>query len=414
MKQKMCKNCGNEMNRDMNFCEKCGKKQDKSTKSLTLLKNIIRVLLIIVLLFLAFLWFYFQTYHYICFIICAILLIPPVANLLYTKIKINRALKYILMIIIFIVGLSGPGSTVDTNTSSENNNKVLNNDNVGVGIDEEKKLLDKEKENIIEIINRNISSTYKYKNVIVEKKEEKYIVTIPFQSGDRYADNIWCGIDGISVINSIKDYHSDLDKKIEKYVLEFYVNDEKKYISEIINSDAKLIEIAISDINQNIRTITKTDIDNHLKEEINSFKTESTTTFDESNINKSIKCNDKNITVKKLKRITKNESSYVPEGNEWVGVYIVFENESKEDMNYYESDFNLVNGNGEVIKPMFNVIKGVFDHDRLNNGTLTAGGEVEGYVIFDNDSVDDKKLKLRIICQDNLIMDDKIETINLY
>lgn len=400
MKQKMCKNCG--------------KRQEKSIKPLTILKNIIRILLITILLFLAFLWFYLQTYHYICFIICVILLIPPVANLLYTKIKINRALKYILMIIIFIVGLSGPGSTVDTNTSTENNNKVLNNDNVGVGIDEEKKLLDKEKEHIIEIINRNISSTYKYKNVIVEKKEEKYIVTIPFQSGDRYADNIWCGIDGISVINSIKDYHSDLDKKIEKYLLEFYVNDEKKYISEIINSDAKLSEIAISDINQNIRTITKNDIDNHLKKEINSFKTESTTTFDESNINKSIKCNDKNIIVKKLKRITKNESSYVPEGNEWVGVYIVFKNESKEDMNYYESDFNLVNGNGEVIKPMFNVIKGVFDHNRLNNGTLTAGGEVEGYVIFGNDSINDKNLKLRIICQDNLIMDDKIKTINLY
>ena len=136
--------------------------------------------------------------------------------------------------------------------------------------------------------------------------------------------------------------------------------------------------------------------------------------FDENNINKSITCNNKKITVKKLKRVTKNESNYVPSGKEWIGVYIIFENQGTDDIGYYESDFNLVNGNGEVIEPAFNIIKGVLDHDRLNNGTLVTGGIREGYVMFANDYINDKNLELRVVCEDKLIFDDDIRTIKLH
>ena len=85
-----------------------------------------------------------------------------------------------------------------------------------------------------------------------------------------------------------------------------------------------------------------------------------------------------------------------------------------DDIGYYESDFNLVNGNGEVIEPAFNIIKGVLDHDRLNNGTLVTGGIREGYVMFANDYINDKNLELRVVCEDKLIFDDDIRTIKLH
>ena len=217
-----------------------------------------------------------------------------------------------------------------------------------------------------------------------------------------------------------KNYKDSVDNKISKYVLEFYDDDKFKFESIYVNAEKNdsINQLTIVSENGKEKTITQADIDKYYQELKNqnssSNNTENTTTFDENNINKSITCNNKKITVKKIKRVTKNESSYVPTGKEWIGIFIVFENKSKEDMSYYESDFNLVNGNGEVIKPVFNVIKGVLDHDRLNNGTLTAGGRREGYVMFDNDSIGDKNLSLRVVCQDNIIADDEIKTIKLH
>lgn len=136
--------------------------------------------------------------------------------------------------------------------------------------------------------------------------------------------------------------------------------------------------------------------------------------FDEGNINKNFTCDGKKVTIKKMSRVTKSQLSYVPDGKEWIGIYIVFENISGEDIGYYETDFNLVNSNGEVIKPMFNVIKGAFDHERFNSGKLVDGGIHEGYVIFSNDIISDKKLSLRYICEDNWFTSDVIKTVKLY
>ena len=293
----------------------------------------------------------------------------------------------------------------------------------------EKNKKEKEKQEKRQIIATLDRYTYhsKHENdtnptVTLEKENHKYVATILLKPGYDYNTALDCGVEFFNTIKNLKKDYPKIYSKVSLYQFEFYSRGNLKYrVNYENNGDEIINSIIVESTNGELTTITQQDIDNHyaelrkkIEDSINKNDTPTVSAFDESNINKSIKCNDKNITVKKLKRITKNESSYVPEGNEWVGVYIAFENKSKEDMNYYESDFNLVNGNGKVIKPMFNVIKGVFDHNRLNNGTLTAGGQVEGYVIFANDSIDDKNLKLRIMCQDNLIMDDKIEIINLY
>ena len=65
-------------------------------------------------------------------------------------------------------------------------------------------------------------------------------------------------------------------------------------------------------------------------------------------------------------------------------------------------------------KGLLYILEGMFDRERLNSGTLTPGGKKEGYVMFGNDTIADKKLKLRVTCQDNIFLDDEIRTIKLY
>ncbi len=329
---------------------------------------------------------------------------------------------YVILFVIFIIILSvfldSNSNNKSINEDSNNNyeyNGYGNNENSdnNSGNNENSDKQTKDEEQLIKLINNNISKTYKYKNVTLEKDGDKYIAIIPFQSENRYSDNIWCGIDGISVINSIKYYgYDEVDTKISKYIMEFYINDNLVYTSEVINTfEKKINEITIIDSDKKSRTITQNDINQYHNE---NHKTENNTTSNEDYIYKTITCNSKKITIKKIKRINHEINSYVPSGKEWIGIYIIFKNQSNEDMDYYESDFNLVNGNGEVLKPIFNVIKGVFDYDRFNNGTLIANGQTEGYVIFANDILNDKNLSLRITCLNNLIKDDKIETVKLY
>lgn len=436
-----CGNCGKKLKEGSNFCGRCGNKVlgDKSKKNsennkninifmtiLKILKNGLRVFLMLCLLLFILVYLLDNNWFSICFILCFILLIPRIAGLLYKKFKINRIIKYIAIVLLFIVGLVHITPVSETNNGNSSiddknikENEVVNNDKKD---DSNAKANKKEESEIITIINRN---AYIKKNsngkIRLEKEDSGYVATIPFDTFIGYDDELDCAIDGIKVINTLKkNYKDSVDNKISKYVLEFYDDDKFKFESIYVNAEKNdsINQLTIVSENGKEKTITQADIDKYYQELKNqnssSNNTENTTTFDENNINKSITCNNKKITVKKIKRVTKNESSYVPTGKEWIGIYIVFENKSKEDMSYYESDFNLVNGNGEVIKPVFNIIKGVLDHDRINNGTLTAGGRREGYVMFDNDSIGDKNLSLRVVCQDNIIADDEIKTIKLH
>lgn len=414
-----CGNCGKKLKEGSNFCEHCGNKvrgnkhvenieNNKNTSIsmtiLKILKNGLRLFLMFCLLPFILVYLLDNNWFSICFILCFVLLIPGIAGLLYKKFKINRIIKYVIIVLLFIVGL------VNITPVSE-----TNNENSSISETEESK--------IITAIDRNAYIKRNSKGSInLEKEESGYVATIPFDTVIGYDDELDCAIDGIKVINTLKkNYKDSVDNKISKYILEFYNDDKLNFRSIYDNTDKNesINQLTITSENGEEKTITQADIDKYyqeLKKQNNSSNNTgtTTTTFDENNINKSITCNNKKITVKKIKRVTKNESSYVPAGKEWIGVYIVFENKSKEDMSYYESDFNLVNGNGEVIKPVFNIIKGVLDHDRLNNGTLTAGGKREGYVMFDNDSIGDKNLSLRVVCQDNLIADDEVKTIKLH
>lgn len=285
-------------------------------KIFNIIKNGVRLFIIVSLLLFMIVFLVEKSIAAIIILICILLLVPQIAGLLYKKLKINRIIKYTIIIVLFFMSM------------------------IVFGLSSEEEMIEEPKN---EIVTEETEKT--------EEKEEK----ITHQ--EEKTDN-----------NKRDSQKQDEKKKSEK--------------------------TKIQDNNSNT----------NIKEE----------KFDENNINKSITCNNKKITVKKLKRVTKNESNYVPSGKEWIGVYIIFENQGTDDIGYYESDFNLVNGNGEVIEPAFNIIKGVLDHDRLNNGTLVTGGIREGYVMFANDYINDKNLELRVVCEDKLIFDDDIRTIKLH
>ena len=135
--------------------------------------------------------------------------------------------------------------------------------------------------------------------------------------------------------------------------------------------------------------------------------------YDENNINKSVTCNNRKITFKKIQRVNKSINDYVKEGHEWIGVYVIYRNVGQEDIDYVETDFHLLNGNKNVLNPVYNVISGVFDHERLNNGTLATGGIAEGYIEFDNEIIGDNNLSVRFTCEEKFLADDKIVTIEL-
>lgn len=409
-----CKNCGKKVKEGTKFCAHCGTKTVEIKKSdaaiiLNVFKNIFRVIIMfILLLYILALYTYPQTF--ICWSLSFILLIPPVAKWLYEKFKINRIIKYVLIIALLFIGI------IDVEPISENNST-----------DKNKNIEIVEKEEIIKTINLHTYIHSRSKQKVELKKEgDYYIAIIPFDTLLGYTKDIYCADDGLKVINNLKkDHKEEVDNKINKYILKFYTSNsegsELLYTAEYDNSnkDSEVEELIITNKKDGTTKSIKTSDVAKYYEDINDKYNNTPSpspqpAFDENNINKSVSCNGKKITVKKIKRVTKNESTYVPVGKEWIGVYIVFENKSKEDKDYYESDFNLVNNNGEIIEPSFTIIKGIFDHERLNNGTLTAGGKREGYVMFDNSIIGDTNLSLRIVCEDKLIADDEVKTIKLH
>ncbi len=292
----------------------------------------------------------------------------------------------------------------------------------------EKNKKEKEKQEKRQIIATLDRYTYhsKHENdtnptVTLEKENHKYVATILLKPGYDYNTALDCGVEFFNTIKNLKKDYPKIYSKVSLYQFEFYSRGNLKYrVNYENNGDEIINSIIVESTNGELTTITQQDIDNHyaelrkkIEDSINKNDTQTVSAFDENNINKKIKCKEKEITIKKMQRVNNSSSSYVPDGHEWVGIYIVYKNTSKNDIYYSESDFKLVNNNKQVLDPSFVVIKGIFDHTRLNNGQLASGGVTEGYVIFDNEIIDDKNLIIRITCEDNLIKDDVVKKVEL-
>lgn len=93
---------------------------------------------------------------------------------------------------------------------------------------------------LIEKIENNISSTLKGENygVAIAGTDSGLAVSASLEREDgSYSEKIWVAIDAIGVVNSIKEYQPDLDKEVSTYAFDFYAAGNKKYFTEIDNSE---------------------------------------------------------------------------------------------------------------------------------------------------------------------------------
>lgn len=90
----------------------------------------------------------------------------------------------------------------------------------------------------------------------------------------------------------------------------------------------------------------------------------------------------------------------IPDGEEWVGIIVTVKNNGEEEMQFSENNFNLINSNGEIIKPD-SFTYSVWGIDRLNNVKLASGGTKTGYIAFSNSNTDNSNLKLDFVCDRN-------------
>ncbi|MGL5352789.1 MAG: Ltp family lipoprotein [Clostridium sp.] len=132
----------------------------------------------------------------------------------------------------------------------------------------------------IEKIDKSTSGTFKGKNHAIVIKDEnndgKLEVSISLDAEDnRFNETIWCAINGLSQIDGIKKYHSDLDTEISAYNLDFYAEGVKKYSSvfdNTVSGDIASINLISTQTNEST-VVTRDEItiyqDNKAKEEAN-------------------------------------------------------------------------------------------------------------------------------------------------
>lgn len=82
----------------------------------------------------------------------------------------------------------------------------------------------------------------------------------------------------------------------------------------------------------------------------------------------------------------------VENGHEYVGVILKATNTSNYDAYISNSDFKLINSNGEELSPCATMVKIWNNYDYLGGTKLVKGGTKTGIIIFDNPNTDNSNL----------------------
>lgn len=90
----------------------------------------------------------------------------------------------------------------------------------------------------------------------------------------------------------------------------------------------------------------------------------------------------------------------VPDGEEWIGIIVTVRNDGDDEMQFSVNNFNLINSNGEVIKPDMGTWN-VWGTNKMDNVKLKPGGTSTGYIAFTNKNTDNSNIKLEFICDRN-------------
>lgn len=175
------------------------------------------------------------------FIIGFLAIIVGLVLLVFNLIKKRPVKKYgitmLVGLVLVITGLFMPMKDDSTVTKQDLEKKEIQDE----GEVEEVTPYSKE----IEQIDRNISDTFKGKNhsIEIEGEEGDYKVSIALDADDdRFLESIWCGINGLSFFEGMKEYQPELDKNINTYELLFFAEDSQTYSSKVDNSDSNEIK----------------------------------------------------------------------------------------------------------------------------------------------------------------------------
>ena len=122
----------------------------------------------------------------------------------------------------------------------------------------------------------------------------------------------------------------------------------------------------------------------------------------ESKIGEELLCEDYKVIINSFQYKTGAFSDYqtIPDGEEWIGLIVTVTNTSTEDRTIKYSDFNIINSNGERLRPDSFTYK-VWGVDTLGNVSLIPNGTKTGYVAFSNNNTDNSNIVVEFQCNRN-------------
>lgn len=122
-------------------------------------------------------------------------------------------------------------------------------------------------------------------------------------------------------------------------------------------------------------------------------------TIIESRIGEELFCENYKIVINSFQYKTGAFSDYqtIPNGEEWIGLIVTVTNTSDSDRTINFTDFNIINSNGERLKPDSLTYK-VWGVDALGSVSLIPNGTKTGYVAFSNNNTDNSNIIVEFQC----------------
>lgn len=122
-------------------------------------------------------------------------------------------------------------------------------------------------------------------------------------------------------------------------------------------------------------------------------------TIIESRIGEELFCENYKVVINSFQYKTGAFSDYqtIPNSEEWIGLIVTVTNTSDSDRTINFTDFNIINSNGERLKPDSLTYK-VWGVDALGNVSLIPNGTKTGYVAFSNNNTDNSNIIVEFQC----------------
>ena len=135
----------------------------------------------------------------------------------------------------------------------------------------------------------------------------------------------------------------------------------------------------------------------------------------EKNIGDELICKDYTAIIESFKYKTGGIDSFfkIPDNEEWIGLIVSVKNTTNSKVSINSSDFNVINSNGQILKPNVLTYK-IWDTECLCSPQLAENGTKKGYIVFTNGNTDNSNIIVELKCNRNsLFTTDNIYNIKL-